>query len=196
MTKTIWTGTFGAIVGAATIAALAQAPAPQQSTSSAPQPSASSASSDHKITVTGCLKPAPPEATDAAGATGTAGTSGAAGAARADAASDSSDAKFILADASISPAAAEPGAAGSSAGAAATPPSASADASQPTRTYRLLANPAALVPHVGKKLELTGTLMDDSGSASSGAAGQADASSKSPLLKVEAGKVLSTPCQQ
>ena len=68
MRKTIWAGTFGAFVGAATIAMLAQAPTPQQTQ---PPPS-TSASSAERITVTGCLKAAP----SAGAETGTSGTAG------------------------------------------------------------------------------------------------------------------------
>jgi hypothetical protein len=49
----------------------------------------------------------------------------------------------------------------------------------------LIANEAALNPHVGKKLELTGTIDDQP---SSGATGQ--------KLRVEAGKVLAEACTQ
>lgn len=199
MTKTIWTGTFGAIVGAATIAALAQAPAPQQGRTQSSTPSAqssapaSSTAADHKITVTGCLQAAPSEATDQATTAGTAGTSGTAGAAGA--ASDQANAKFVLADAKLTPAEGGQSAPESAGAASASAPGASAEASQPAQTYRLLANPASLSPHVGKKLELTGTLVDDQGSASA-SANETGAAAKGPMLRVEAGKVLASSCQQ
>ena len=63
MRKTIWTAACSAIVGCATAAAMAQTAPPQ---SGAPR-------TDKKITVTGCLAPAPPSAA-APAPTGTAGT--------------------------------------------------------------------------------------------------------------------------
>jgi len=67
------------------------------------------------------------------------------------------------------------------------------------RTYRLIANEAALSPHVGKKLELTGTLDDQGSSTSSPNAASTDASAASgsgPKLKVESGKVVAAQCSQ
>jgi hypothetical protein len=54
---------------------------------------------------------------------------------------------------------------------------------------------------VGKKLELTGTLDDQNSSTGSPSSASSDASSaasaaSAPTLKVESGKVLSTPCSQ
>jgi hypothetical protein len=71
-----------------------------------------------------------------------------------------------------------------------TPPAAASSAS----TYRLIANPTALSPHVGKKVELTGVVEQSSASSSdpSGTASAANA----PALRVEAGKVLTAPCSQ
>jgi hypothetical protein len=65
------------------------------------------------------------------------------------------------------------------------------------RTYRLIANEAALSPHVGKKLELTGTI-DDQSSASSASsdASRAASAASAPKLKVESGKVLAAQCSQ
>src|SRR5712692_5402676 len=161
MGKTIWTGTCSAIIGVATIAITAQTGSPPQS--SGPQ-------SDRRITVTGCLKAAPSTSADTTAAAGTAGTAGAAGAtgmtgtAGAAASSDAAGAggKFLLTNATVS--SADTGAAGSTAAAStAGGPSTSASA----QTYRLVANPVALSPHVGKKLELTGTLEDQNSSTSS-----------------------------
>lgn len=198
MTKAIWTGTFSAIVGAAAIVALAQAPPP-----AAPQQN-SSTSSAKRITVTGCLKAAPAEAaepTATGGATGTTGTTGSAAAGATGttgASSDQTSAKFVLADATI---AAAPGQEAAASGSTAstspqTAPEQSA-ASQSHQTYRLMANPAALTPHVGKKLELTGTLVEDASSApATGAASQTASASQGPLLKVESGKVIAASCQE
>jgi hypothetical protein len=86
--------------------------------------------------------------------------------------------KFVLTNASAS---------GEPVGAATTTTAAG------TQTYRLIANESALRPHLGKKLELTGTL-DESASASAQPA-TTTASASGPALRVESGKVLSTPCE-
>src|SRR4051812_47160643 len=152
MRQTIWTGTCAVIVSFATAGMLAQSaaqtPAPPQGAPS---------SSDQKITVTGCLKAAPQMANnntaDAAGTSGTAsttgttGTSGAAGAAGSAGATPAGtpgtagaavEQKFLLTSASASPA--------------------DAAGTASAQTFRLIANPTALTDHVGKKLELTGTI--------------------------------------
>jgi hypothetical protein len=163
-----------AIVAAASVAAMAQAPAAQQSSAS---------SADKRVTVTGCLKAAPPSATaDAAttaaptGTTGTAGTAGAANAA--------ADANFVLMQATMSPASNDPSSSTTTAG---TPTNSAPSAS----TYRLIANAASLSPHVGKKLELTGTIEDQAASTSTTASGPA----AGPALRVEAGKVIASSCE-
>ena len=113
MIRTIWTGTCATIIAGAAVAAMAQTPPAQQNTN----PSA-----DQKVTVTGCLRAAPPAGADAAatagttgtaatGTTGTAGAAGTAGTTGAGAATDSPDAKFVLADATMSPAKADTGSA-------------------------------------------------------------------------------------
>jgi hypothetical protein len=148
------------------------APAPP-----APAPQARTESSDHKVTITGCLQAVPPSTSGAASTTGTSGTADA----KADPAAG--DAKFLLTN--VTPA--DP-AGGANATAAAAP-----------KTYRLIASEAALSPHVGKKLELTGTLDDQSSSTSSPSAASSDASAASgsaPKLKVESGKVVAAQCTQ
>ena len=201
MTRTIWTGACTSIIVGAAVAAMAQTQTAQPNTA----PSA-----EQKITVTGCLKAAPAAGPDAAattGATGTAttattgttgttattgttGTAGTAGAAGAASPTASPDAKFVLADATISPAkadtGAEPGAAGTTAAAGAS------SAAGARQTYQLIANGAALSPHVGKKLELTGTLVDQAASSST----SAPAAAAGPALKVESGKVVGASCQE
>jgi hypothetical protein len=63
------------------------------------------------------------------------------------------------------------------------------------RTFRLVANDAALSPHAGKKVELTGTVQDsDSSSRNSSSASTADSSA--PQLVVESGKVLAAKCTE
>src|SRR6266568_222249 len=129
-------------------------------------PTPSSSSSDKKITVTGCLQAAPPTAPDTT--TGTSGTTGTAGTATGTA-----------------------GTAGTT-GAAGTTTAPAAGAGQ---TYRLIANPTALSPHVGKKVELTGTLVQDAASSAgtSTTTSSQSAMASGPALKVEAGKVLTAP---
>lgn len=186
MTNTIWTAACSAIVVGTAIGVMAQAPTqpptqpPTQSpttqspTQAPAQPPSSAASAEHRVTVTGCLRQAPANdaATDTAtgGAATTAGTSGTSGVPATAGAGSPTEATFVLADAK-----------------------ASADASSPAQTYRLVANPAALTPHVGKKLELTGTLVDQTASATGGS--QAAAAS-GPALRVESGKIVGPSCEQ
>jgi hypothetical protein len=103
-----------------------------------------------------------------------AGTTGTAGAAGASTDTASADAKFLLTDATSSSAAA----AGAADTTGATSPASAAGPPTAPQTYRLVANPAALSPHVGKKLELTGTLGEQS------------------ALKVESGKVVAASCSE
>ena len=165
MRQTIWTGTCAAIVGLASVGMLAQttaAPAtPQQSTPS---------SSDKKIVVTGCLKAAPTMSADAASPTGTTGTAGTAGTTPPPVAGTTgapAEQKFVLTGASATP----------------------ADAAT-AQTYRLIANPTALSDHVGKKLELTGTLDPNS------TPDPKDPSASAPALRVESGKIVAASCSE
>jgi hypothetical protein len=188
MTKTIWTGTCSAIVGLVTAAVTAQTPTPPQS---------SSTNSERSIVVTGCLKPAPSSPTDtsaAAGTVGTTGTVGAAGAAGttgtagttgATAATPASDAMFVLVNAT--PAPADTTGAPSATSTAGTT---EVSTSSPTQTYRLIANSSALIPLVGKKLELTGTLDPDNASAA------ASEPSAGPALRVKSGKIVAASCSE
>ena len=61
------------------------------------------------------------------------------------------------------------------------------------QTYRLIANPTALSPHVGKKLALTGTLDE---SATPATASSTGSEPKMLALKVESGKVIAESCNQ
>jgi pilus assembly protein FimV len=167
---TIWAGTITtAIAFVAATAAIAQTPAAQQAPGQA----------DKTIVLTGCLRAAPSSA-DTAGTAGAAGTPGAAGTtgagatATASATGAAADQKFVLMEAT---AAADPSA-----------PAAAADAaaSSAKQTYRLVANPSALSPHVGKKLELTGTIEPSSG---------ADAG-PGPALRVASGKIIAASCDE
>jgi hypothetical protein len=131
--------------------------------------------------VAGCLQPAAPSPTGTSGTAAPPTAAATDGAAKPEAASG--DAKFVLANAV--PSAAEP--------------TASASPSSAPMTYRLIANEAALSPHVGKKLELTGTIDDQDGSPRSPGAEPnrppaTSSAANGPKLRVETGKVLAEPC--
>jgi hypothetical protein len=191
MTKGIWTGTCAAAIGLATAVAFAQTPAPQQNQKS---------NTDQRITVTGCLKAATPAAGETSGATGTSGTAGAAGAAATGttgSAADPANEKFLLTEAAVSTgdsAGSSASGATSAAGAAASsaPTESAASNGAAAKTYRLIANPTALSPHVGKKLELTGTVQNTVAAPSAAAGPEASA----PALKVESGKVVAASCSE
>jgi hypothetical protein len=123
------------------------------------QTPSSPSSSANKVTVTGCLEKASPSDSPT-------GTSGAAGA--------SAAAKFVLNNAS-SGSAAPSGAAGTS-GASAT-------------SYKLDGEDAKLTPHVGHKVEITGTAPASDRASSTGAAASAGA-----MLKVESIKMIAQSC--
>jgi len=215
MTRTIWTGVCATFVSFSTAALIAQQPPPSQQQQPPPsqqqpppqqqapqpqrpqqqpaqqqQPPAQQQRSADQITVTGCLKEAPgtaaaPAPVGTAGTAGTTGTTGTAGAATDPAASQQ---KFLLTNASAGPAADPAAAAGTTP--PATPASPTASAAQ---TYRLIANPAALSPHVGKKLELTGTLESAASAAQDASAGPG---ANAPMLRVQSGKIIAASCSQ
>jgi hypothetical protein len=174
--STIWTGTLTGMIGIATAAALlAQTTAPPQ----AQAPSADD------VVVTGCLRAAPPNSAGTAGTAGatTPGATGTAGAAAATPGAapttGTAEQTFMLMDASR----------GSNASATPSPADAAAPASS-KQTYRLIANPAALAEHVGKKLELTGTI--DAGQA----ANTTSADATQPVLRVKSGKIVAPSCDE
>jgi hypothetical protein len=154
-----------------------QTPAgPPSQTPTGPPPQNRSDSSDRRITITGCLQPAP------ASPTGTTGTTDASATGATDAKRDptAGDAKFLLTNVAQADSSGDPKAAA-------------------VRTYRLIANESSLVPHVGKKLELTGTVDEQPSSTRSQSATPSDASggaaaATAPKLKVESGKVLAPSC--
>ncbi|HEY2904252.1 MAG TPA: hypothetical protein VGJ29_00015 [Vicinamibacterales bacterium] len=214
MTKTIWTGVCTALVAFAT-AAIGQ-------TTSAPQTNPPSSARRVTVTGCLKQAPSMATDTTtsgAAGATGTTGTTGTTATGTAGAAPDAmATAKFILTNASAadSSSAQSATATGTAAGGTATGTTAtgttatgtttgtsatgtsgatqpSGTASASAQTYRLIANPTALSPHVGKKLELTGTLEDQSATAHPDAAGP---DANAPALRVEAGKVIAASCSQ
>jgi hypothetical protein len=148
-----------------------------QTTAQTPTPQSTPSSSDKKITVTGCLKAAPSMPDDTVSVanpnpTGTAGSTEAGAPPAAIGTSGTApvptDQKFVLTGASASP----------------------ADAATSAQTFRLIANPSALSAHVGKKLELVGTI--DSAST----ADPKDPSAAAPALRVESGKIVAASCSQ
>ncbi len=218
MTKTIWTGVCTALVAFATAAIGQTTSAPQTNASTSERRVTVTGCLKQAPSMAGDTT-----TTGAAGATGTAGTTGTTATGTAGAAADPmANAKFILTNASATDSSSAQGAAasGATAGGATTGTTATggtttgtsgttatgttstgtAGATQASsattasaQTYRLIANPTALSPHVGKKLELTGTLEDQSGTAHPDAAGP---DANAPALRVEAGKVIAASCSQ
>lgn len=166
MRATIRTGMCAALVSVATVGMMAQEPR------TAPTPQSSSPSStDNKITLTGCLKAAPQAPSDvntAPAATGTAGTATSTATGTSGTAAAPTDAKFVLTSASASP----------------------GDATSAAPTYRLIANPAALNEHVGKKLELVGSIDPSS------TADPRDPSASAPAFRVASGKIVAASCSE
>jgi hypothetical protein len=131
-----------------------------------PSTAQSGAASGKSMTVSGCIQKAEPSA----GATGTAGST---------AASDTT--KFVLKNVSSAGA----GAAGT-AGTAGTAGASAAGAM--ASEYRLDADDAKLSPHVGHKVEITGSVDKSASGAASTAA------TASPKLKVDSVKMVSATC--
>ncbi|HEV8209904.1 MAG TPA: hypothetical protein VGP77_07265 [Vicinamibacterales bacterium] len=128
-----------------------------------------SSSSAQKITVTGCVQRATSDSPT--------GTSGVAGAAI-------PDTQFVLSNASAGTATA--------ATSGATSPLSSAMATAPR--YRLDdAEQAKIAPHVGHKVEVTGTIDPTSPSATAGATSTA---APAPKLKVDSVKMLASTCSE
>jgi hypothetical protein len=182
MNRRVWTGTCAAMISLATAGILAQAPAqtPAQPPAQTPTPQQSGPpSSDKKIVVTGCLKSAPaiPGDTASAANPNPTGTAGSAAAGATGTSGTAPDAKFILTAATLAPA-------------DSTNPPSTASTPSTAQTYRLIANPTALTEHVGKKLELTGTLDPTS------TADPKDPSAAAPALRVQSGKIVAATCSE
>lgn len=127
------------------------------------EPQTPQGSAAKSITVTGCIQKAEQAPT---------GTAGTAGATRA------SETKFLLTSAAMS-------SSGATGTAGTTPPS-TAVASE----YRLDGDDAKLTPHVGHKVEITGTPEQPSATTQAPSASAANA----PKLKVDNVKMLATTC--
>jgi len=158
-----------------------QTPPPAQQTT---PPPAQQASAD-KIVVTGCLRNASsgPDMTATTGTAGTAGSTAAGVTGTTGAAPDPAQQKFVLMDATRASAAAPD--------ASTATPDSSARAAKDT--YRLIANPTALAQHVGKKLELTGTLEAANAASTDTSSGPF---AGRPTLRVESGKIVGATCDQ
>lgn len=155
--KRIHSGIFAAIVCAAAVSVSAQSTPPPAGDQAQP-----SADASKKITVTGCVERAPEGGTSAGAPTGTpTGTSGAASAS-----------KFVLKNVTSA-----------SADTAGTSGSASAAIAS---SYNLDAEDSKLTPHVGHKIEVTGTVDEKPmGGMSRSAAAK---------LKVESVKMIAATC--
>jgi hypothetical protein len=143
----------------------AQEPAPRPAPGAGQAPGAQSAQASKTVTVSGCIRTAPPATAGAAGG-------GAAASAK-------SDAKFVL---SMKPATGPGGA--PAAGAVGTSGSAS--------SYALDGEEKTISPHLNHQVEITGTLQTASASATS--AGASASAAATPTLKVESLKMLSATC--
>jgi hypothetical protein len=138
MSKTLLTGTFALLACAGLAATQAQTPTPtrepstQTPSATTPQRPSSSMPAAQTVTIQGCIQRNTQTSSATTGATGTAG---------------STTEAFILANAM------KPAASTGTAGATAPPMSIAS-------SYRLDADASKLSPHVGHKVEITGTLED------------------------------------
>ena len=175
MSKKILTSLI-AICASATIAAsqatvpAGQTPAPG---TAVPQPAPSAAAKADSVTLEGCIQRNAPNPSATPGATGTAG----------------SDAgQFVLAHAT------KPmGAAG---GAVGTAGRTSADASSATiaPTYRLDGDDSKLTPHVGHKVEVTGSIQATSTNPITAPSASVGTGTGAPTFKVESVKMIAASC--
>ena len=171
MRTRIWSGTCAGLTLGLTAAVMAQNPAP----SGSPDARASQSASARSVTITGCLQ---------RGTEGTTGTSGTSGSTR-----SASAGGFMLTNASTGPQSTGPG---SSAGTSSTRTSTIGAGAQ----YRLEADESKWTPHVGHKVEVTGSVEESASAGSSSAAGSATstAAMTAPRLKVEMVKMVSSTC--
>ena len=174
----LWRGSVVAFACALTVGLAAQ-------TSRTPSTQTTS-QTDKQITVTGCVQ----RASDS-GSSGTGGTSGTSGS------TSASSSKFILTNAMMG----SGGTSGSTSGT--TGSSTSSGSSGSMKTYRLdTTDDSKLTPHVGHKVEVSGTLEEQSSttssSSTSGTSGTTGTSSTSsanaPKLKVDSVRMLSSTC--
>jgi hypothetical protein len=184
MRRHIWSGISAAVVLVATVGVAAQEPSPQNPPQPAPQPPATAPataqpqSDAQRVTVAGCLQAAPEGPVGTSGSAAPTPAPSPAPEVAAKPEGGSRPAKLVLANAVPSPAEA----------------TANASNSAP-RIYRLIANETALMPHVGKKVELSGTIENQTSPSPSASAESNDSSAaNAPQLRVEAGKVVAETC--
>ena len=120
---------------------------------------------DKKVTYSGCIERQPASAAAVTGAPSM---------------------PFMLTNASAAGAGAPVATSGSGAGAA--------GASKSSSSYRLDGTESTLTPHVGHKVEITGTL-EEQRPAAAGATASASANASAGTLKVDSVKMVSTTCQ-
>jgi hypothetical protein len=162
----IWSATCAAIAVGTAITVLAQDPSAQPPRNPPSSQTSQAQSAPAKaITVSGCLQRAQQ------GPTGTTGTR--------ETTPGANEPKFVLTNASISPS----GTAGTT---GATAPATTAIASE----YRLDTDEAKLTPHVGHKVEITGTVEQPSRTEQRPTASAANA----PTLKVTEVKMVAPTC--
>jgi hypothetical protein len=173
MKKQAWTGLI-----AATACTLAIGVSAQTTPQTSPTQRPTSTSASDSITVTGCLQRESSTAT--AGTTGTSGSTSA----------SSSASGFVLKV--IPPSSAST--TGTAAGATTTGTSGN------TASYKLDADDSKLTPHVGHKVEITGSLDKSmsstapAGSTSAAGGASASAGSNGPKLKVDSVRMIAASC--
>jgi hypothetical protein len=175
MKKQAWTGVIAATVCTFAIGLSAQSTS--SSTSSTSRQSSSTAA-DH-ITVTGCLQR--DTMGSPAGATGTSGSTSA----------STSASGFVL---NVSPSSSSTG---STAGGTTAGGTTAGTSGTSASSYKLDSDDAKLSPHVGHKVEITGTLdkaMSSSSSTAPSGSTSSASSSMSPKLKVDSVRMIASSC--
>jgi hypothetical protein len=161
--KRVASGMFAVLGCAALVTLSAQTPPPsetQQTPPSSAKQGPPSADAENKVSVTGCLE----RAKESASPTGTSG-----------AGASSETTKFVLNNVTSSPS-----------GAATTGTAGSARAT--ASSYRLDGDDSKLTPHVGHKIQISGTVENRA------SAMGASASASAPKLKVESVTMLASSC--
>lgn len=171
-----------AICASATVFA-SQAPAPGSQTpaprTTSPQPAPSAAAKADSVTLEGCIERSAANPSATPGAIGTAG---------------SSTSSFMLSNAAKPMGAT--GAAGSAGGTVGTAgrPSADTPSASIASTYRLDGDNSKLTPHVGHKVEVTGSIQASSTNPITAPSASVGTATGAPTFKVESVKMLASSC--
>jgi hypothetical protein len=176
MKKSVWSGICAAMVCTLAIAVAAQTTPPPTQT-----PSSSSA---NKVTITGCIE----RASSPTGTPGSTGTSGSASA---------GETKFVLNTQPAGSGAAGTSGTGTSTSGTSSSSSPSASSSASAKSYRLDADDSQLTPHVGHKVEITGTVeggASTSSTTSSSSSASSSSTATAPKLKVDSVKMIASSC--